>query len=153
MRRPGIGWILLTAGLCGLAFPRNQLTAQEFDMRAGMYLVVSDLNGAAELYEQVFQKEPYLRLPDFIGFEIGGTLVALFTEGAYNRELVRGNNVVPYIQVANLDAEFERIRKLNVRMLDSSIVDEGVIRLFMFADADGNAIEFFSVPPAPAAGK
>ena len=120
-------------------------------MRLGMYVVVSDVSAAAELYSEILLTEPSLRLPSFVSFDIGGSVFALFAESAYTRKLTRGNNSVPYIQVEDLNAEFQRVHELPVRILDNEILDEGPIRLFMFEDPDGNVIEFYALaPPATA---
>ena len=52
---------------------------------------------------------------------------------------------MPYIRVQSADDEFERLKALDVQMLDDKVVVEGPLKLFRFADPDGNALELFSL--------
>jgi predicted enzyme related to lactoylglutathione lyase len=117
--------------------------------RFGLYVVVSDLDRAATFYEKVFQKKPYVRNDRFIGFEVAGGLYGIFAESSYAQKLVRGNSAVPYIRVKDIEQEFERIKALGARMVHDKIVQEGPLQLFMFADPDGNRVEFFAVAAPP----
>jgi len=114
-------------------------------MRLGMYLVVRDLAVSTAFYAELLGTQPYVVTDRFAGFGMSGTLLAIFTEDAYPRELVRGNNAVPYIRVDDLDAELERIRRISGATVGGDSVDEGVIRLFVFTDPDGNLIELYSL--------
>ena len=114
-------------------------------MRFGVYVVVSDLDRARTFYEQLFQKKPYVQNEQLVGFDVAGGLFAAFSEKTETRRTVRGDNIVPYIRVRDVAGEFERVRQLGVRLIDPSIVQDGPLRLFRFADPDGNVIEYFSV--------
>jgi hypothetical protein len=46
---------------------------------------------------------------------------------------------------AGADDEYERLKALDVQMLDDRVVVEGPLKLFRFADPDGNAPELFSL--------
>ena len=59
--------------------------------------------------------------------------------------MTRGRNVVPYIRVQSADAEFARLKALDVQLLDEQVVVEGPLKLFRFADPDGNVLELFSL--------
>ena len=52
---------------------------------------------------------------------------------------------MPYIRVQSVDDEYERLKALDVQMLDDKVVVEGPLKLFRFADPDGNALELFSL--------
>lgn len=65
--------------------------------------------------------------------------------GGDDEHLARGRNVVPYIRVQNADAEFARLERLGVALLDQQVVVEGPIKLFRFTDPDGNVLEIFSL--------
>ena len=66
-------------------------------------------------------------------------------EAAYMYPVTRGNNAVPNLRVADAQAEFDRVRSLNPSMIQDSVTDLGSMKLFMFADPDGNVIEFHSI--------
>ena len=131
--------LLLLVSASGTQPPDNEI------MRFGVYVVVSDLGRARTFYEQLFQKKPYVENEQLVGFDVAGGLFAAFSEKASTRKIVRANNVVPYIRVRDVAREFERLRQLGVRLIDTSIVRDGPLRLFRFADPDGNPIEYFSV--------
>ena len=119
--------------------------AQPNEMNLGIYVVVSDLDASKSFYEKLFEAPPYFENEGFAGFSVSGSLFGIFHEDSFTHELRRGNNSVPYIQVEDIQAEFQRVLGLSPRMVHESIVHEGPISLFMFEDLDGNVIEFFSL--------
>ena len=55
--------------------------------------------------------------------------------------------MVPYIRVQSVDAEFARLKTLDVEPLDDRVIAEGPLELFRFTDPDGNLLELFSLTP------
>ncbi len=51
-------------------------------------------------------------------------------------------------RVQSAEAEFARLKTLDVRMVDEQVVVEGPLKLFRFADPDGNVLELFSLAQA-----
>jgi predicted enzyme related to lactoylglutathione lyase len=134
--------------LSSLLFALIAATAQAQNSsieRFGMYVVVADLDRSQAFYERLFQKAPYIKNEGLVGFDIAGGLFATFAAGGLDRKLTRGDNAVPYLRVKDIDAEFKRVKEMGARIFDAEIVREGPIRLFRFADPDGNVIEFFSI--------
>ena len=111
--------------------------------RFGVYLRVTDLSRSRAFYERVLGKQPYVTNERLVGFDVAGGLLALFHDD--DAQLARGRNAVPYLRVANVDAEFDRLRRLDVELLDDHVVVEGPLKLFRFIDLDGNMLEIFSV--------
>ena len=111
--------------------------------RFGVYLRVGSLDRSRAFYERVLGKQPYVSNDRLVGFDVAGALLALYANPA--EEIARGRNVVPYIRVQSADAEFTRLKSLDVRLLDDSVVVEGPLKLFRFADPDGNVLELFSL--------
>lgn len=116
--------------------------------RFGLYVSAGNLDRSSEFYGLVFGKAPYVKNDRLAGFDVAGGLFAVFASEANRRALVRGNNTIPYIRVKDANIEFERIKRLGAKMLDATVVKEGPIELFRFADPDGNVIEFFSLTAA-----
>jgi predicted enzyme related to lactoylglutathione lyase len=134
--------------LPSLLFMLIAATAQAQDTsieRFGVYVVVADLEKSRTFYERLFRKPPYVKNEGLVGFDVAGGLFATFAERGLDRKLTRGDNAVPYLRVKDIDAEFKRVKEMGARVLDADIVREGPIRLFRFADPDGNVIEFFAV--------
>jgi catechol 2,3-dioxygenase-like lactoylglutathione lyase family enzyme len=111
--------------------------------RFGVYLRVANLERSRAFYERVFDKHPYVSNAQLVGFDVAGALLALYASSA--EQVARGRNVVPYIRVQSADAEFARLRGLEVRLLDELVVTEGPLKLFRFADPDENVLELFSL--------
>jgi predicted enzyme related to lactoylglutathione lyase len=91
----------------------------------------------------VLGKQPYVANERLVGFDVAGGLLALYANS--QEQTTRGRNVVPYIRVHSADVEFARLKQLDVRMLDEQVVIEGPLKLFRFADPDGNVLELFSL--------
>jgi predicted enzyme related to lactoylglutathione lyase len=127
----------------------SNVNAQETGIeKLGMYVIAADVNKSRQFYERLFQKPPYVVNDTFAGFDIAGGLYAVFAASAVDRKTDKGNSAVPYIRVKDAEREFERIKLLNVTMLDTKVLHEGPVKLFRIADPDGNVVEFFSVVPA-----
>ena len=125
--------------LAPLVHAADELQVERF----GMYLRVTNLERSRSFYERVLGKPPYVANERLVGFDVAGGLLALFHDD--DGRLTRGRNAVPYLRVANAQAELDRLRKLRVELLDEQIVVEGPLKLFRFVDADGNMLEMFSV--------
>jgi catechol 2,3-dioxygenase-like lactoylglutathione lyase family enzyme len=110
--------------------------------RFGVYLRVASLDRSRAFYERVLGKQPYVANDRLVGFDVAGALLALY---ANPKEVARGRNVVPYIRVKSAEAEHLRLKGLDVQLLDEQVVVEGPLKLFRFADPDGNVLELFSL--------
>ncbi|HXS92609.1 MAG TPA: VOC family protein [Steroidobacteraceae bacterium] len=111
--------------------------------RFGVYLRVASLEHSRAFYEPVLGRQPYVSNAQIVGFDVAGALFALYANPA--EEAARGCNVVPYIRVQSADAEFARLKALDVELLDDRVIVEGPLKLFRFADPDGNVLELFSL--------
>lgn len=111
--------------------------------RFGVYLRVANLDRSRAFYERVFGQRPYVTNAMFVGFDVAGGLLGLYASSA--EPGARGRNVVPYIRVQSADDEYQRLKTLDVQLLDDNVVVEGPLKLFRFADLDGNELELFSL--------
>ena len=117
----------------------NELHVERF----GVYLRVTNLQQSRSFYERVLGKQPYVTNDRLVAFDLAGGMLALFQDG--DAQLVRGRNAVPYIRVSDANAEFDRLKHLDIHLLDEQVLVEGPIRLFRFVDPDGNLLEIFSL--------
>jgi predicted enzyme related to lactoylglutathione lyase len=113
----------------------------------GLYVVVNDISESRDYYRQLFESEPVVDHEDFVGFRVSGGLFSLFAEDSFEHRLTRGNSVVPYIRVNDIESEFRRVKAFTDNMIHPDVVDEGPIKLFMFLDPSGNPVEFYSLVP------
>ncbi len=114
-------------------------------MEFGLYVAVSNLDVSKDFYSKLFQNEPYIENDNFVGYEIAGGRYGLILESAYSHPLTRGNSTVPNIKVQDIESEFQRVKALSPSKMQDQVVVVGPTKIFMFADPDGNVIEFFSV--------
>jgi predicted enzyme related to lactoylglutathione lyase len=68
---------------------------------------VNDINKAKEWYTKAFNTEPYFDEPFYVGFNIAG-----YELGLQPDDSVKGDNVVTYWGVEDIDAEYERFLNL-----------------------------------------
>ena len=131
-------------GVLAMTYTSSVHAADELHVeRFGVYLRVADLDRSRSFYERVLGKQPYVTNDRLVGFDLAGGLLALF--GDRNELLVPGRNTVPYIRVADADAEFDRLKSIGVQLLDERVVIEGPLKLFRFVDPDANMLEIFSL--------
>jgi predicted enzyme related to lactoylglutathione lyase len=116
-------------------------------MRLELYIAVTDMNRALAFYRELFGREPVQNSDRYSAFDVGGVRFGLLSASAYAHPLVVGNNCMPNIQVEDVDAERERVRRIASTITEVQAV--GPFRLFMFADPDGNVLECYSVEKIP----
>ncbi|MEE4537156.1 MAG: VOC family protein [Erythrobacter sp.] len=115
--------------------------------RMGSYLVVADVEQASEFYSALFGREPEYSSPVFVSFDIAGGQFALAARSVFAPQAEIGDNGVPNIRVADIDAMFDHVRRVAPESVVSPSVNrEGPIALFKLRDPDGNLVEFYSLP-------
>ncbi|OMF99359.1 VOC family protein [Paenibacillus sp. FSL R7-0337] len=130
------------------------------------YLVVRDMKGSIAFYEALLNRRAESRKPErWVEFHCGNTLALWNPE--FDKELIRnssdvsdhfneaylnykeesglryGNNAILNFNVTDLNAEYQRIKSLNIGAV-SEIFYINVVRpyyCFMLEDPDGNLIE------------
>ncbi|MGB7418658.1 MAG: VOC family protein [Erythrobacter sp.] len=145
--------IVLLAGVC-LMVSNTVLAQVEDDQmtdvpkieRMGSYLVVEHVATASEFYRELFGLEPEYSSPVFVSFNIAGGQFALAARSVFSPRAEIGDNGVPNMKVADIDAMFDHVLRMAPESLVStSIEQEGPIALFKLRDPDGNLVEFYSL--------
>jgi len=109
----------------------------------GAYVATDDIDRSEKFYRQIFEREPTIRLDDFVAFDVAGGWFAIVSRKKYAPGSVSGTGAVPYIQSGDLE-------KLQARAVaatggrKSEIIVEPGIRLLKIHDPDGQLVEFFS---------
>lgn len=117
--------------------------------RFGLYVAVDDLERSAAFYEALFGAAPQVRANALIGFDIAGGLFAIVSRRTFRLPANQGGATRPYLKVADIDAAFERVRRIEGGRLESEApIKEGAFAFFRLADPEGNMVEFFSVSSA-----
>src|SRR5687767_13727906 len=77
--------------------------------RMGAYVVSDDLDRAAGFYAALFGRQPQVRTPSVVGFDVAGGFYAVISKATYAPGATRGGNVAPYIKVTDIDAWFRHV--------------------------------------------
>jgi len=98
---------------------------------------VNDLNRAVAWYTRVFGVEPYANTTGYVGFSIRGFELGLMPE---RKDSLKGNNVLAYWGVEDVDAEYARLVRLGAQENTPLINVGGGIRLGTVIDPFGNVL-------------
>lgn len=135
--------------------PEGNVTAAIAPASMGAYVVVDDVEVSARFYRSVLGKAPAIQTPVFVSFEVAGGVLAVVFKAAFAPDSKIGDNAVPYIRVADIDAAFAHAARVVPEAMQSvGVLREGPIALFKMRDPDGNLVEFYSltnpvIRPAP----
>lgn len=81
---------------------------------------VADLQKAKEWYASAFGQQPYFDEPFYVGFNIGG-----FELGLIPDEGTKGDNVLSYWGVDDIESTYNRLLKLGATEHEKQIMLEG----------------------------
>lgn len=98
---------------------------------------VGNLANAVEWYTEAFGVKPYFNSPQYVGFNIQGYELGLMPE---SEAPVKGNNVLAYWGVEDIDAEVNRLTELGAELHTPIIDVGGGIRLCTLKDPFGNLL-------------
>jgi hypothetical protein len=117
--------------------------------RFGIYLVSDDVQRSSKFFAMLLAEEPQVRLPDFIGFDVAGGLLALVDRSRFAADAKRGDTAVPYIKVNDVQVLLAHVRKVAPQALvTQEAIVEGSLSIIKIRDPDGNLLEFFSLKAA-----
>jgi len=98
---------------------------------------VKNLEAAITWYAKVFDIKPYVNTPNYVGFNIRGFELGLMP---IHPSSTKGNNVLSYWGVTDIDSEYKRITSLGATP-NTPIMDVGGgIRLGTVKDPFGNVL-------------
>jgi len=109
-----------------------------------IYVSVQDMDRAVQFYESVFDTDVSSKNDKMSSFDFSDISFLLFNTDSSNESVIRGNNVVPNIEVENIE-EIENIMKrfdCEVIMPPTKIEEYLV---FQVRDTEGNIIEFYKI--------
>jgi predicted enzyme related to lactoylglutathione lyase len=110
-----------------------------------LYVSALDLRRALCFYRRLFRAEPIEVEAYYSLFDVGAVSFGIFCARPERAVPRFGNNCVPNFQVDDIDAEYQRIRRIAPR-IDDQIHQIENYRYFQFADTEGNIIEVYSIP-------
>ncbi|MEO0913509.1 MAG: hypothetical protein AAFY59_11050 [Pseudomonadota bacterium] len=110
----------------------------------GAYVATDDIGRSETFYRVLFEREPVLRLDDFVAFDISGGWFAIVSRERYAPTAMPGSGAVPYIRSSDLEAVRARAADALGEAAPDILVEPG-IRLLKISDPDGQLIEFFAL--------
>ena len=108
-----------------------------------LYISVEDMKRAVNFYEQYFGKKVDRFDNRYSIFEINGFSFGLFNPKEDGEDVVFGNNIIPNIEVDNIDEEYKKIKDIGAKII-LDIDEINNMKLFQFKDSEGNIIEVYS---------
>lgn len=143
IRKALIAALVATAGIALPAAAQPQAVDAK---RFGVYVLVADVDRSVAFYELLFMKEPQVRTPALVGFNVAGGLFGIVDRATFAPGTPAGGSVRPYIRVVDINAAFAHVNTLAPgRIEDGRVTTEGPFSFFRFTDPDGNTLEFFSL--------
>jgi len=98
---------------------------------------------AVAFYEDFFNKKVDTFDERFSIFEIEEFSFGLFDPEKDNEKCVWGNNIVPNIDVEDVEKEYERVKEMGATIILEMMSVNGYT-LFQFEDTEGNVIEVYA---------
>ena len=110
----------------------------------GAYVASDDMDRSEAFYRALFDRQPVIRLDDFIAFDVSGGWFAIVSRERYAAGSVPGNGAVPYIQSGDLEMIRERYGAASDGEAPDIIEEPGISILKVY-DPEGQLVEFFTL--------
>ncbi|MBD3311747.1 MAG: VOC family protein [Candidatus Magasanikbacteria bacterium] len=109
-----------------------------------VYLAVKDMDRAVKFYEEIFDTTVSSKDERMSSFDFENVSFLLFNPALDDEKVLMGNNVVPNIEVEDINKMLELIKSKNCEIvLPLDTIGEYLI--FQAKDTEGNVIEFYQV--------
>jgi len=109
-----------------------------------IYVAVKDMDKAVKFYEDIFDVQASFKDDRMSSFEFENITFLLYNPKSDNEAISMGNNVVPNIQVEDINKMLELIKSKNCKII-LPLVKVGKYNLFQTEDTEGNIIEFYQI--------
>ena len=139
-----VAGVLATLGILTLAAATVADEAPSDLIQMGAYVASDDMTTSETFYKTLFDRDPIIRLDDFIAFDVAGGIFAIARREVYAPGSVPGTGAVPYIHSTDLTAVQARIEKATGEDAPEIIVEPG-IHILKVTDPGGQLVEFFTL--------
>jgi predicted enzyme related to lactoylglutathione lyase len=107
-----------------------------------IYLAVKDMNRAVKFYEEIFNVKVSSFDKRMSSFEFDNITLLLFDPSVDNEKVAIGNNVVPNIEVEDINQMLEFVKSKDCKIvMPLENIDKYLI--FQIEDTEGNVLEFY----------
>ena len=107
-----------------------------------MYVAVKDMDRAVKFYEDIFDVKVSSKDERMSSFDLGNISFLLFNPAVDGEEVSSGNNVVPNIQVEDVNKMLELVKSKNCEIV-MPLEKIEKYQIFQVKDTEGNVIEFY----------
>jgi predicted enzyme related to lactoylglutathione lyase len=107
-----------------------------------IYVAVKDMDRAVKFYEDIFGVKVSSKDERMSSFNFENITSLLYNPKIDNETISIGNNVVPNIEVEDINKMLELIKSLNCEIV-LPLEKIGKYNLFQAKDTEGNVIEFY----------
>jgi len=109
-----------------------------------IYVAVRDMDRAVKFYEDIFDVKVSSKDKRMSSFDFDNITFLLFNPKLDNETISNGNNIVPCIEVEDINKILELIKSKNCKIIMPLKKIEN-FQLFQAKDTEGNIIEFYQV--------
>jgi predicted enzyme related to lactoylglutathione lyase len=107
-----------------------------------MYVAVKDMDRAVKFYEYIFDVKVSLKDERMSSFDFDNISFLLYNPALDGEEVSNGNNVVPNIEVEDINKMLELAKnKGGVIVMPLEKIEK--YQIFQIKDTEGNVIEFY----------
>ena len=109
-----------------------------------IYITVKDMNRAVKFYEDIFDVKVSSKDKRMSSFDFENISFLLFDPSIDGEKVSIGNNVIPNIEVENINKMLELVKRKECKII---MPLEKIEQYFIFQieDTEGNIIEFYQV--------
>ncbi|MCD6398826.1 MAG: VOC family protein [Candidatus Aenigmarchaeota archaeon] len=109
-----------------------------------IYVAVQDMGRAVKFYEDIFDVKVSSKDERMSSFDFENITFLLFNPAVDDEEVSSGNNVVPNIQVEDINKMLELVKSKNCEIVMPLKKIEKYL-IFQVKDTEGNVIEFYQI--------
>jgi predicted enzyme related to lactoylglutathione lyase len=109
-----------------------------------IYITVKDMNRAVKFYEDVFDIKVSSKSDKMSSFDFENISFLLFDPSIDNEKVSVGNNVIPNIEVEDINKMLELVKSKDCKIVMPLKKIETYL-IFQIEDTEGNVIEFYEV--------
>jgi len=109
-----------------------------------IYVAVKNMDRAVKFYEDIFDVKVSSKDERMSSFEFENITFLLYNPKIDNETISNGSNVIPNIQVEDINKMLELIKNKNCEII-LPLEKIGKYSLFQAKDTEGNIIEFYQI--------
>lgn len=112
-------------------------------------IVTEDVTKMSDFYRQVLQIEPNTYGDDYVEFETDLATLSIYSLHSHEKlapgsiQSISGANIILEFMVDNVDAHYQRLRKMDVELVKPPTTQPWGTRSIYLRDPDGNIVNLY----------